>query len=211
MGMMLASCFKTPVEKWPKSVEELTANPLDANESENKEVAAVLPQVAYGAEPTAAEAIPTPSSIQEQVAPTSTDPNSTSPLQLARRYVSTKDPSKRDDLLNEILQSDSRESTKALALLVPRENDIERKLTMLQALQNMGGEIDDKLHAYSGSMVLGFPYIIREAAMKGLELINDPKAIPVWQILLTDPNPEFRDRAKNMIEQLKNVQPASPK
>lgn len=196
--LTLCSCFKTPVEKWPKPLEELTSDPLEA-------IPTPAPAaVTYGTEPT-----PTPAEQQQgsaaaaPVAAIETPPPT--PLQLAKSYLATQDANKRDDLISAIVQADLPESTKALALLVPREMDIERKLTMLQALQNLHGEADDKLQAYSSSIVRGLPLIIRDAAMDGLQLLNDPKAIPVWQTLLTDPDPDLRERAKSNIQQLQTT------
>lgn len=106
------------------------------------------------------------------------------------------------DILHD-LADDSQSGCAAYILLFQRERDETLKALMVDLAQTVGEPSDDLFKLLALASVDTEPEEVKIEAQRVLLMSPDPRAIPVWQGLLSDHDPSVRETAEEQIEQLR--------
>lgn len=166
------------------------------------EPAPTTPESARPPEAETESRAPKPSSIP----PAALTPES---AQLVQRYDAALDVTTKINILHDLAENP--DSRSAYLALFPRESEAPLKAVMVNLAEGRG-ELDDALFALLDlAMVPAEDDEVRFAAERILALEADPRTIPIWQKLLSDSNPAFRELAANQIETLSALSPEMAK
>jgi len=82
---------------------------------------------------------------------------------------------------------------------------MELRVQILSTAADMGDDDDQnvknqKLILYTNALVNGQPDDVRETAVDGLEQLDDPRTLSLWQRLLQDPDEDIRNSAQAAVE-----------
>jgi hypothetical protein len=123
-----------------------------------------------------------------------------------RDYCATPDSAARRELISDLSTVPAQEAVPVVAELVELEGDVDLRVILLDALDVFDGEVPAKLLILSNLLGhRGLPDEVHEAALDALQNIQDARAIPVWEQLLKDPDPEQREVAREMIAMLRST------
>ena len=122
-------------------------------------------------------------------------------------YLAAKETSDRIEFVYQLGNADSADALNVLMRLFQSENDADLKQEMLDAADRIDGQLPAMLTLLSLALGPSQPADVRDAALAMLLGINDRRAIPAWQPLLTDPNPDTRELARQQIEDLQQLPP----
>jgi hypothetical protein len=129
---------------------------------------------------------------------------SASARRLVEQYLATQDMAARISILHD-LADDARSGRAAFITLFGKEDD-EMLKTLILNLSAATGEPDPDLFTLLESAVAkGEPRDVRDAAQDILISTADVRAIPVWQSLLNDDDPDLRQMAADQIAQLRDA------
>jgi HEAT repeat protein len=130
-----------------------------------------------------------------------------SPETLLIQYEATHDSSDRAEIIDELGDEETADALKVLGRLFQIETDPELKNEILAATNGIEGQTEGKLLIIGAALKPTQPADVRDAAIDVLQGLDDSRAIPVWQTLLNDTDPEIRSVAKAQIAQLQEMQP----
>jgi hypothetical protein len=146
------------------------------------------------------------------LAPLMDDPPITKPVPvLEKDYATATNRDTRLDIMMDIAESPGPEAVKALTRLFEAETDAELKIDLLDSLLGIDGYKDEKLIMLTMGARPGLPSDVRQSAIDGLIDLEDPRAVPILNGLLNDPDPEIREGAKDALEILQSEPPAPGK
>jgi len=149
---------------------------------------------------------PTPPTPPEASPSDSPDADATpAPAVLAQKYLSTTDDDDRSDVISQLGDQDNAEALQTLARLFQGEQKMELRVQILSTAADMGDDDDQnvknqKLILYTNALVNGQPDDVRETAVDGLEQLDDPRTLSLWQRLLQDPDEDIRNSAQAAVE-----------
>lgn len=129
------------------------------------------------------------------------------PAQLQSDYLAAKEFPDRVDLIYQLGDAGTADAVFTLMRLFQAEADVDLKSEMLDAIDRIDEEIPAKLAFLAIALRPDQPADLREAAVGMLLMVNDRRAIPTWQTLLKDPDPERRETAQQQIEDLQQLDP----
>ncbi|HEX4085421.1 MAG TPA: HEAT repeat domain-containing protein [Chthoniobacteraceae bacterium] len=131
---------------------------------------------------------------------------SASSRRLVDEYLATQDISARMSILHD-LADDARSGRAAFIELFSKENDDTLKTLILNLSAATGEPDPDLFTLLEHAVAKGEPGDVRDTAQDILISTADPRAIPVWQSLLNDDNPDVRQTAADQIAQLRDASP----
>lgn len=127
-------------------------------------------------------------------------------LDLEKEYQTTKDASRREELLGLIEATSDPEVFDVYSRLMLTEKDPNLLLLMLNTYPALDGNMKVRMAVYTVLVGATQKPDVREAAMTALEQVQELPAVAVWQLLTMDGNPEIRERAKSAIETIRALQ-----
>jgi hypothetical protein len=120
---------------------------------------------------------------------------------LERQFHAEKELLPRVELVFRMADVGSPEARQTLNRLYFAVTDVELKIRMIDALKLVDSEDPGpSLVLLRDAVKADRPEELRSAAIDALQTIDDPSTIGIWQGLLSDPNPEFRESALKTIE-----------
>jgi HEAT repeat protein len=117
-------------------------------------------------------------------------------------YRSNTDFSSRVDVVYKLSDIGTSEALATLGRLFHLETDNDLRVEILDSLFDIDGLDDKKIAILAAGAGADQVKDVREAAIDGLTDVDPQRAIPILQALLSDPDEEIRDAAKDAIEQL---------
>jgi hypothetical protein len=130
---------------------------------------------------------------------------------LEKDYATATNRDTRLDIMMDIAEIPGAESVKALTRLFEAETDLDLKVDLLDSLLGIEGFKDEKLIMLTMGARQGLPSEVRQSAIDGLIDLEDPRAVPILNGLLNDPDPEIREGAKDALEILQSEPPTPVK
>jgi HEAT repeat protein len=196
--VLAVGCSRRKSEQVPAPSSEATASATNAaapaHATANGPVTSISPL------PTNLPTLPSPSTAE----------NTMQVESLENSYKSNLDFSTRVDVIYKLSDIGTAEAISVLGRLFHLEHDTDLRVEILDSLFDFEGSDDKKAAIFAAGAAAGQPKEVREAAIDGLGDIEPHLAIPILQALLSDPDEEIRDDAKDAIEQLQS-QMAQPK
>jgi HEAT repeat protein len=122
---------------------------------------------------------------------------------LQRGYFATMDADRRMEIITGLQQMSVPEAIQAVAQIIRGETDPDLKTQLISVYSDSEATPEQKLATFAPLILPGQPDEVREAALNALDEVDDPRAIPVLQGLLNDPNEDYRQMAADAIERLK--------
>ncbi len=159
--------------------------------------------------PASASSTPAPDSLPSRPSPVPETPEERppSPAQLQAAYLAAKETPDRIEIVYQLASADSADAMNVLMRLFQSEADAQLKQEMLDAADRIDGQLPVMLTFLSLALGPSQPTDVRDSAFAMLLGINDRRAIPAWQPLLTDPDPDTRELARQQIEDLQQLPP----
>jgi hypothetical protein len=157
-----------------------------------------------GAPPAIQENLPTPSLPDDADEDSDDTPASQQKVaELRNAYAAAADPDRKTEILFEIGDIDTPTAGRALSQMLLAEPSPEFRARLLMVLSDVALPDADKLPALMQFIGPEQPAEVRENAIEALDNIDDPRAIPLWQRLLGDPDEDVRETAGAAIERLR--------
>ena len=128
--------------------------------------------------------------------------------ELEARYYATNDEATKTEILFEFDGEESRDSLMALGRMFQRETNADLKVEVLDAIASTEGNLEIKLPLLQSAIMRNQPSDLRESAIDALQDVEDARAIPLWQSLLSDPDEFTRETATERIQELQNPPPS---
>ena len=117
-------------------------------------------------------------------------------------YQNTADFQKKVVVIYNLSAVDSPETVDAIGRLFLNEKDKELKIELVNSLLDIDGQNDKKLAILSTAVHGDQPKDVRLEGIDGMGDTEDKRAIQILQGMLTDPDEDIRDAAKDTIDQL---------
>ncbi|MGC3988758.1 MAG: hypothetical protein QM796_03530 [Chthoniobacteraceae bacterium] len=179
----------------------------DDTSGQNAATSTPTPVATSGQMPITSEAPTRPSPAMPEASPSdSPDADATpAPGVLEQKYLSSTDDDDRSDVISQLGDQDNAEALQTLARLFQGEQKMELRVQILSTAADMGDDDDQnvknqKLILYTNALVNGQPDDVRETAVDGLEQLDDPRTLPLWQRLTQDPDEDIRNSAQAAVE-----------
>jgi len=119
-------------------------------------------------------------------------------LEASAEYAaSPKAGEERASILEDMVAIGTPGTVQLLAGLFERESEVESKLDILGAAQDVAKGIDAKLALLKSAVSEEQPFEVRRAGIDGLASLRDPKVVPVLRRLQNDPNPKIQRLGRN--------------
>lgn len=129
---------------------------------------------------------------------------------LLLRYANTADPLQRSAMLQALVNDSNPEKTRTAIAILSIEREKSLRLRIVEALPQMEGEFMDKYKALTGIIISPVSAYMRDAALDAVELLGDPRTLPLWKSLLIDQDPNLRQRAARMVDSLSRPPQITP-
>jgi hypothetical protein len=117
-------------------------------------------------------------------------------------YQNTADFQKKVVIIYNLSAVDSPDTVDAIGQLFLGEKDKELKIELVNSLLDIDGQNDKKLAILSTAVHGDQPKDVRLEGIDGMGDTEDKRAIQILQGMLTDPDEDIRDAAKDTIDQL---------
>jgi hypothetical protein len=192
-AMILAACSKEEPQPEPRpepSKPEATESP-DMPKPVEK--------------PSASVSVPNPPPPPPPPVPPQTAEPVQGAAEIERSYVSNPDFSARVQFIYQLSDLATPEAVSALGRLFQMEKDPDLRTEVLDSLYDIDGLDDQKAAILAAGASAYQPKEVRESAIDALTDIDPKKALPILQALVTDPDPDIRDDAKDAIEQVQET------
>ena len=134
--------------------------------------------------------------------PQTSDERPPTPGQLQSAYLAARDTADRIEIVYQLGNADSADAMNVLTRLFQTEADPQLQQEMLDAADRIDGQLPALLTLLGLALGPSRPPDVRDAALSMLLGINDRRAIPNWQALLADREPDTRELARQQIEDL---------
>ena len=122
--------------------------------------------------------------------------------ELEAAYASNPDFAKRVEAIYQISDKGTPEAVATLGRLFHVEKDPDLKIEILSSLFDFDGLDDRKITILGAGIAADQPKEVREEAIDSLGDVDSKYALPLLQSLLSDPDEEIREAAKDQIELL---------
>ena len=126
------------------------------------------------------------------------------PAALEAAYAANPDFSKRVEVIYKISDLGTPEAITSLGRLFQGEKDPDLKTEILDSLSDVDGLDDRKVAILTTAAGADQPKDVRQSAIDGLGELEPKYALPILQSLVSDPDEEIQDAAKDQIEQLQS-------
>lgn len=193
-ALFLGGCDK------PRSDEALrhreatpAASSIDSHRLPDSEVTKIQePRVS--AQPPSAESAEPAQAAQEAVV-------------LIAEFDAKRDETRRGEIVAELAINGSPTARRALDRIYRGATEVERKVEVITALGTIDSEeFEPSLVLLQDAVAARQPRELREAAIGAMQDLASPRMLSVWQTLLGDPDAEFRDTARVMVEEYTRLQ-----
>lgn len=119
---------------------------------------------------------------------------------LQQKFFNTQDVNARSEIIYALGELNSVEAMGVLGSLFQNERDEKLKLDILITVQQMEVATAPKISILAAAVRPEQPQTVREEAIDALADLDEPGALPMLQILATDPDPAIREAAKEALE-----------
>jgi HEAT repeat protein len=119
---------------------------------------------------------------------------------LQQKFFNTQDVNARSEVIYALGELNSSEAMAVLGSLFQNERDEKLKLDILITVQQMEVATAPKISILAAAVRSEQPQTVREEAIDALADLDEPGALPMLQILVTDPDPAIREAAKEALE-----------
>jgi len=204
----LIGCSKPASEEAPQasSTPGVAKNTTASSPAKTQAVAAAKTPAKRSGSQTA-DGVPLPSpGEQEEASPQDNASTVQQILEFEGTYRTNADFSVRVELIYKISDVGTPEALLAMGRIFFSETDPELKTEVLNLLADIDGQTDNKLSILTAAIAADQPKDVREQAIDALTDIEPPeRAVPILQSLLSDPDAEIREDAKDAVEQLQAI------
>lgn len=199
LAVVLVGCSK-PSEPEPPPAPTLKSAPAEQPAATDWPEPPAAP-----AEPAAPAPRPAPAQTPDDVSVPARPTNSLAEqaVALEQRYLGNPELGRRLDVIFKLTELDGHYSVPSLAKLFQAETDVDLKIEILDALADIRGGADAKLTLLTAAIHPQQHQEVRQAALEALADLGDPRALPMVQQLLSDPDVSIRQHALTVAEQLR--------
>jgi HEAT repeat protein len=122
-------------------------------------------------------------------------------LELEREYQTDPEYLSRVEIIHRLADASSAQSRETLTRLFLTEKDLDLRVQMVSALPFVdAADLNPSLPILREALKPGQPRELREAGLDAIQSLNDPRTIPLLQLLLNDPDEELRESATRTSE-----------
>jgi len=122
--------------------------------------------------------------------------------ELEKAYLANPDFTERVQVIFQLSDLGSADALATLGRLFQKEQDPDLRVQVLNSLFDIEGHDDKKAALLAAGVATNQPKDVRDAAIDALGDIEAKRAVPILQSLLSDPDEDLREHAKDIIEQL---------
>jgi hypothetical protein len=127
-------------------------------------------------------------------------------VQLQTEYYADTEFLPRVEIIYRLADASTPQSRGVLSRLFFSEKDVELRVEMVNALPFVdSGDLNLSLPILQEALKAGQPRELREAGLDTIQSLNDPKTLPLLNLLINDPDEEIRETAVRTIEYYKEV------
>jgi hypothetical protein len=127
--------------------------------------------------------------------------------ELLQRYQTEKEWVERSEVVARLASASTPQSRETLRFLFFAEQDLEMRIQMVMSLPLVDSEdFGPSIPILQEALKAIQPRDLRDAALDAVQALNEPRAIPILEAAITDPDPELRVMVMKTLEYLRDVQ-----
>ena len=122
--------------------------------------------------------------------------------ELEKTYLANPDFTERVQVIFQLSDLGTVDALGSLGRLFQKEQDPDLRVQVLNSLFDIEGQDDKKAALLAAGVATNQPKDVRDAAIDALGDIEAKRAVPILQSILSDPDEDIREHAKDVIEQV---------
>ena len=122
--------------------------------------------------------------------------------ELEKTYLANPDFTERVQVIFQLSDLGTVDALGVLGRLFQKEQDPDLRVQVLNSLFDIEGQDDKKAALLAAGVATNQPKDVRDAAIDALGDIEAKRSVPILQSILSDPDEDIREHAKDVIEQL---------